>query len=423
MSYPDLSGKEILESVDRFYKRFYFRPRVLARMSREMLADREVRRRRLREGREFFSFLGREDRSSTKKEGIVRRTIRDGGPAFCQFAITDACNAHCRFCNFSLQSSPRESRTFVSTEEACAAIDVMAANGAGYLAFVGGEPTLHFGLPRMISHAGRHGVKTILCTNGYLLDRVRIDQYVRAGLGSAIISIDAASAERHERHRGLPGVTQRIAEANAAFRSAGVPSTASVTISKLIPDLGALPEFLSQLGFEQVTFSYPLRSLPSSFKGYSDSDLINYSDDELVSLFGEIGKLKRRFRVVNPTASLEEMRRFVRGERQMFPCLAGFKYFYLDWKFDLYRCHAWSEPMCSVFDFNSSKLVRDGCTCCMIDCYRDGSALHYLGLAAHDAARDLRRGNVIAALSRFCNRAAVSSARSVLEEIRWIRGL
>lgn len=422
LRYPDISGKEIIESVDRFYKRFYFRPKVLARIGREMLHDGDVRRRRLREGREFFSFLGRKQRSGAKNEGVIRRTIRDGGPVFCQFAITDACNAHCRFCNFS-NGSERKSRTFVAADEACAAIDVLAANGMGYLAFVGGEPTLHLGLPRMISHARKHGVKTILCTNGYLLDRARIDEYVSTGLGSAIISVDAASAEKHERNRGLPGVIERIAEANAAFRAAGTATTASVTISRLIPDFAALPEFLSGLGFDQVTFSYPLRSLPSSFKGYSASGLLSYSDDELAALFSEIAGLKRRFHVVNPRASLEEMTRFVRGERQMFPCLAGFKYFYLDWKFDLYRCHAWPEPMCSVFDFDSSKLVRDGCTRCMIDCYRDGSTLHYLGIAVHDAACDLRRGNVAAAFSRFCSRAAASSARSIMEDIRWIRDL
>lgn len=55
--YDDLSSEEICRSRDRFYKRFYFRPRVMLRLSREMLRDADARRRRLREGREFLSFL------------------------------------------------------------------------------------------------------------------------------------------------------------------------------------------------------------------------------------------------------------------------------------------------------------------------------------------------------------------------------
>ena len=55
----DLRNKrtEIFASVDRFYRKFYFRPRKLFAIGGEMLRDRTVLRRRLAEGREFLSFL------------------------------------------------------------------------------------------------------------------------------------------------------------------------------------------------------------------------------------------------------------------------------------------------------------------------------------------------------------------------------
>lgn len=59
LEYPNISSKEISEAVDSFYKRFYFRPKVMARIGMQMLKDPDVRRRRLREGREFFTFLRR----------------------------------------------------------------------------------------------------------------------------------------------------------------------------------------------------------------------------------------------------------------------------------------------------------------------------------------------------------------------------
>jgi radical SAM superfamily enzyme YgiQ (UPF0313 family) len=57
LAYPGLSHEEIFEAVERFYKRFYFRPRPIWRILKDMLKDKEVFKRRLREGWEFFSFM------------------------------------------------------------------------------------------------------------------------------------------------------------------------------------------------------------------------------------------------------------------------------------------------------------------------------------------------------------------------------
>ena len=59
LSYPHLGHTEILDSVDAFYKRFYFRAGKLAEMSAELLRHPGMTGRRLREGGEFVRFLGR----------------------------------------------------------------------------------------------------------------------------------------------------------------------------------------------------------------------------------------------------------------------------------------------------------------------------------------------------------------------------
>jgi hopanoid biosynthesis associated radical SAM protein HpnJ len=59
LSYPDLDQAEILDSVDEFYKRFYFRAGKIAEMTAEMARSPQMAARRLREGREFVQFLGR----------------------------------------------------------------------------------------------------------------------------------------------------------------------------------------------------------------------------------------------------------------------------------------------------------------------------------------------------------------------------
>jgi hopanoid biosynthesis associated radical SAM protein HpnJ len=57
LSYPHLSGKEIFDSMEVFYRRFYFRPGKIWEIVREMLLSPQMMRRRLREGVEFFRFL------------------------------------------------------------------------------------------------------------------------------------------------------------------------------------------------------------------------------------------------------------------------------------------------------------------------------------------------------------------------------
>jgi len=52
-----LSHIEIFQSLDTFYRRFYFRRRKIASLARRDAQEPEMMRRRLREGVEFFQFL------------------------------------------------------------------------------------------------------------------------------------------------------------------------------------------------------------------------------------------------------------------------------------------------------------------------------------------------------------------------------
>jgi hopanoid biosynthesis associated radical SAM protein HpnJ len=57
LHYPHLSHQEIFDSVETFYKRFYFRAGKIASIVNEMVRSPEMMVRRLREGVEFFHFL------------------------------------------------------------------------------------------------------------------------------------------------------------------------------------------------------------------------------------------------------------------------------------------------------------------------------------------------------------------------------
>lgn len=354
---------------------------------------------------------------------LLKEVVQHGGPGFLQFAITNICNAKCDFCGFSVDKFDPKQRKSVTLQEAKDVIDIARRNHIGYLLFVGGEPLVHPNLIEMVRYAAESGIAPMICSNGSLFTNEKMDRLCDSGLSSVVLSIDSHDVAIHEKNRGLPDVCQKIQKANAYFKRRGIQVTASVTVSKLIEDYSKLPHFLQSLGFENVTFSYPLQTLGSSYLSFSDSKLVSYTKEELIAVFDRLKAMKKDFHVFNPSASLSDMQSHLRGEKERFGCLGGHKYFYLDWKLNLYRCHFWETPICNIYEFDEKKLIRDGCTRCMIDCYRDPSVLQSVAINVSDAAHALKRGQLGKATKAIFNTNNLVSIRSVVENASWIRGV
>ena len=353
---------------------------------------------------------------------LIGEVLDHGGPGYLQFAITNICNAKCDFCGFAVDRFDPKQRRSVTLKEAKDVIDIAAKNRIGYLLFVGGEPLVHKELRSMVRYAAEHGIHPMICTNGSLWTDENMRALAGDGLSSVIMSIDSHEVTKHEKNRGLPDVCRKIQHANEVFAKLGIQTTASVTASKLIDDYAKLPAFLGELGFTSCTFSYPLTSLASSYLSFSDSNLVSYRTEELFQVFEKIKQMKQRsgYPVVNPTESLTEMQRHLRGEKESFSCLGGHKYFYLDWNLNLYRCHFWEAPMCNIYEFDTSKLIRDGCTRCMIDCYRDPSVLQFVAISASDAYNNLKKGKFTAAGKNIFDRRNLISLKAVWDDRKWI---
>jgi MoaA/NifB/PqqE/SkfB family radical SAM enzyme len=341
--------------------------------------------------------------------------IRHGGPALCNIAITNSCNATCDFCNFANGKVERKDLRWIDAEQFDSALDILHRRGIRYVSFFGGEPLLHPRLPDMIAMSVAKGMGPAIITNGWLLSS-RLDQLAASGLRIVYVSIDAPRMADHEANRGLKDLGQRIRSATARMPSLGMTALAQVTMSKLIDDYGALVPLLHSLGFEAVTFSYPQRTrLGSSSLAWSaDSDLMNFTDPELVQTFEAVDDLRNEFRVNNPHASVADMKRHLRGEPEHFVCYGGYKSFYMDWNFDVWRCDAWRERICSVWEFAKAPLVRDGCTACIADCYRDSSVMLHFAVSLGDALDCLSEGHMIAALKAIVDGRNLESLGAVM---------
>ncbi len=74
LEYEGLGKDAIFEAVERFYHRYYLRPKPILRILRTMLEDRDICVRRLREGYEFFRSMGqrRDDLATARGVGSAR---------------------------------------------------------------------------------------------------------------------------------------------------------------------------------------------------------------------------------------------------------------------------------------------------------------------------------------------------------------
>ena len=95
------------------------------------------------------------------------------------------CNLACTYCNeFDDFSKP------VPLDEMKKRLDVLADMGTSIITISGGEPVMHPELDEVIAHIRRRGMIAGLITNGFYLNRERIERLNDAGLEHLQISID-----------------------------------------------------------------------------------------------------------------------------------------------------------------------------------------------------------------------------------------
>ena len=135
----------------------------------------------------------------------------------------------------------------------------------------------------------------MICTNGSLWTDRNMREFASDGLSSVIMSIDSHDVAAHEKNRGLPDVCRKIQHANEVFAPLGVQTTASVTASKLIDDYAQAARFPARRwGSGAAPSAIRSPRCPSSYLSFSDSNLVSYTNEELIGVFEKIKQLKAR---------------------------------------------------------------------------------------------------------------------------------
>ena len=165
------------------------------------------------------------------------------------FHVLTRCNLRCRHCYINPEQHGRKRLPLDRIERWLA---VFASRSAGAnLVLLGGEPTLHPDLPRIVHCARRLGFASItIDTNGYLFNDI-LDKVSPPDIDVFSFSLDGATAATNDRIRGKGSYEVCINGIRRA-RARGFRTSLIFTVSRAnLEELPAMAPILVDLGVER----------------------------------------------------------------------------------------------------------------------------------------------------------------------------
>ena len=237
-------------------------------------------------------------------------------PILVHFEVTMRCNARCDFCDYwktDPAARAQETRSFADAARFFSPI---------MITFTGGEPLLRRDLEALIAGVAR-AVRLryiALITHGGMLTVERARSLWNAGLNQFNISLDFLD-ERHDRARGVPGLSRKILELVPDLRAAGIDSIRFNTVIKR-DNLAEIVPIVRRAEALGVGVSFSTYTDLKNGNGAHRVEAGQWA--ELDQVIAELLSIKRRRRgiIVNSDHYLRAIPRYVRGEMRD-ACLSG----------------------------------------------------------------------------------------------------
>jgi len=151
-------------------------------------------------------------------------------PRLVFWEVTEGCNLHCVHCR--AVAAPVRNPEELTTEEALALVDEIAAFATPILVLSGGEPLYRPDIFEIATYATGKGLRVALATNGTLVTPEIAHRIRDAGVLRVSISIDGANEETHDEFRAIPGAFKRAIKGISNLREIGVSVQMNTTIAR-----------------------------------------------------------------------------------------------------------------------------------------------------------------------------------------------
>ncbi|MET0648965.1 MAG: radical SAM protein [Pyrinomonadaceae bacterium] len=164
--------------------------------------------------------------------------------------VTERCQLRCGHCYMGDRLERGLSLEF---DKAAQIMTYCRRLGGEYITFLGGEPTLHPDLPRMVDFAIGAGYQQVMINSNGLLERT-IDRIAPEKLHYISFSLDGATAEIHNRIRGAKTYEKTVRcireTVSAGYAVRLITTISKVNIHEAAPMLGLADE----LGVQMLNF-------------------------------------------------------------------------------------------------------------------------------------------------------------------------
>ena len=166
--------------------------------------------------------------------------------------MTKRCNLKCVHCY--AHAVAVDGQDDISTAQARAMIDDLAAYGAPVMLFSGGEPLVRKDLTELASYATSRGMRAVISTNGTLITKDKARELKAVGLSYVGISLDGME-DVHDRFRAVPGSFRKALEGIANCQAEGLKVGLRFTINKRnVAEIPGIFRLLEELEVPRACF-------------------------------------------------------------------------------------------------------------------------------------------------------------------------
>jgi len=180
-------------------------------------------------------------------------------PVMIVWNYTNNCNLRCKHCyqNAGVEGNKYKLKE-LSTEERFKAIDILAERDIPSIFFSGGEPLIEKDFFEVAEHAKKKGFYLSIASNGTLITEDVAKRIKDIGFGYVQVSLDAASAEKHDAFRGVSGMFDRSVQALKNLIKEGIPGCIAYTHMKWNHnEFPRLVELRKQIGaYKIIVYNY-----------------------------------------------------------------------------------------------------------------------------------------------------------------------
>jgi AdoMet-dependent heme synthase len=178
-------------------------------------------------------------------------------PRIISWNITLRCPLKCSHCYADAGES--EAAGALSTDEALAVIDQIRSLGTPVVVLSGGEPLMRDDLLTIARYGTEKGLRMVMGTSGYFLDREMAGRLADAGIRAAAISLDSVDPEVHDAFRGVSGAWEKAVQAIRNCRDAGIGVQINMTIMRpFADDVASVVEFGKGSGVRDYQVFFPV---------------------------------------------------------------------------------------------------------------------------------------------------------------------